>query len=169
MDKLAKVRAEIERRLDALQYQPHKYDIAKELKNLVHFIISLQEEPVSEDLHVASMEWLRPQLENSYAEYGEGKQMELTHFDGYAMLDAIEFGAKWQKAKDQETIELAEDHAMLAGMNKMEEQMTKDAVDGFVIEDIEEGNGDFLLSADYLPASMGLKDQQKVKVIILKD
>ena len=23
--------------------------------------------------------------------------MELTHFDGYAMLDAIEFGAKWQK------------------------------------------------------------------------
>jgi hypothetical protein len=22
--------------------------------------------------------------------------MELTHFDGYAMLDAIEFGAKWQ-------------------------------------------------------------------------
>ena len=21
--------------------------------------------------------------------------MELTHFDGYAMLDAIEFGAKW--------------------------------------------------------------------------
>ena len=31
--------------------------------------------------------------------------MELTHFDGYAMLDAIEFGAKWQKAKDESTTE----------------------------------------------------------------
>ena len=31
--------------------------------------------------------------------------MELTHFDGYAMLDAIEFGAQWQKAKDESTTE----------------------------------------------------------------
>jgi hypothetical protein len=76
---------------------------------------------------------------------------------------------RWQKVKDQSTIELAEDHAMLAGMEKMREQMMKDAVGGYVIEDTEEGNGDFLLSADYIPASMGLKDQQKVKVIILKD
>ena len=53
--------------------------------------------PVSEDLEEASKEWLRPQLDKSYANYGEGKMMELTHFDGYAMLDAIEFGAKWQK------------------------------------------------------------------------
>ena len=52
---------------------------------------------VSEDLGKASKEWLRPQLDKSYANYGEAKMMELTHFDGYAMLDAIEFGAKWQK------------------------------------------------------------------------
>ena len=31
--------------------------------------------------------------------------------------------AKWQKQQDQSTIELAEDHAMLAGMEKMKEQM----------------------------------------------
>ena len=54
-------------------------------------------EPTSEDLEEASKEWLIPQLDKSYAAYGETKQMELTHFDGYAMLDAIEFGAKWQK------------------------------------------------------------------------
>ena len=55
------------------------------------------EEPVSEDLEEASKEWLIPQLDKSYANYGETKMMGLTHFDGYAMLDAIEFGAKWQK------------------------------------------------------------------------
>ena len=84
-------------------------------------------------------------------------------------LEMFKLGAKWQEKQDQETIELAEDHAMLAGMEKMKEQMMKNAVGGYVIKDIEEGNGDFLLSADYLPVSMGLKDQQKVKVIILKD
>lgn len=30
---------------------------------------------------------------------------------------------EWQKVQDQKTIELAEDHAMLAGMNKMEQQI----------------------------------------------
>jgi hypothetical protein len=61
--------------------------------------------PVSEELGEASKEWLRPQLDKSYVNYGEAKMMELTHFDGYAMLDAIEFGAKWQKAKDESTTE----------------------------------------------------------------
>lgn len=32
-------------------------------------------------------------------------------------------GADWQKEQDKETIELAEDHAMLAGMNKMSEMI----------------------------------------------
>ena len=49
------------------------------------------------------------------------------------------------------------------------EQMMAKAIDGYVIEDIEEGNGDFLLSADYIPKSMGLKDQQRVKVIVIKE
>lgn len=57
----------------------------------------IREEPVSEGLEEAGKEWLKPQLDKSYANYGETKMMELTHFDGYAMLDAIEFGAKWQK------------------------------------------------------------------------
>ena len=51
-----------------------------------------KEEPVSEELEEMGMNWLRPQLDKSYANYGETKMMELTHFDGYAMLDAIEFG-----------------------------------------------------------------------------
>ena len=63
------------------------------------------EEPVSEDLEEASKEWLIPQLDKSYTNYGEAKMMELTHFDGYAMLDAIEFGANWQKTKDESITE----------------------------------------------------------------
>ena len=42
-----------------------------------------------EQIKEASKKWLRPQLDKSYANYGEVKMMELTHFDGYAMLDAI--------------------------------------------------------------------------------
>lgn len=67
------------------------------LSNVKRTVKDQKEEPVSEDLEEAGKEWLRPQLDKSYANYGEGKMMELTHFDGYAMLDAIEYGAKWQK------------------------------------------------------------------------
>lgn len=63
---------------------------------LVHSL-DMQEEPVSEDLDEAAKEWLSPQLDKSYAKYGEAKMMELTKFDGYAMLEAIEFGAKWKE------------------------------------------------------------------------
>jgi hypothetical protein len=110
------------------------------LSNVERTVKEWKEEPVSDDLEEASKEWLRPQLDKSYANYGETKMMELTHFDGYAMLDAIEFGAKWQKEQDQSTIELAEDHAMLAGMEKMKEQMLKEPnLSGYVARD-EDGN-----------------------------
>lgn len=58
---------------------------------------TMDEKPVSEDLEKASKEWLRLQLDKSYANYGETKMMELTRFDGYAMLEAIEFGAQWKE------------------------------------------------------------------------
>ena len=70
------------------------------------------EKPVSEDLEQASKEWLRPQLDKSYANYGEVKMMELTRFDGYAMLDAIEFGAKW--GKNQAKVEIQAQSMALA-------------------------------------------------------
>ena len=64
---------------------------------------------------------------------------------------------------------LEECFSELKESQESEEEMMAKAVDGYVIEDIEEGNGDFLLSADYLPKSMGLKDRQKVKVIVIKE
>lgn len=156
-DKVQKIRKEVERMhklLPSVIDSDNIYlDYADRIcTTLEKFIDSLQEEPVSEDLEEAAHEYADLRQSNYETAF-------------YAFMS----GSKWQKAKDQETIELAEDHAMLAGMEKMKEQMMKDAVGGYVIEDIEEGNGDFLLSADYLPASMGLKDRQKVKVIIIKD
>lgn len=47
-------------------------------------------------------------------------------------------GANWQREQDQSTIELAEDHAMLAGMEKMKEEMMANATE--VTVHIEAGN-----------------------------
>ena len=60
-------------------------------------VCTLQEETQNDDLEEAAKKWLNPKLDKSYANYGETKMMELTHFDGYNMLDAIEFGAELQK------------------------------------------------------------------------
>lgn len=57
-------------------------------------------------------------------------------------------------------------NAFKAGAKWQKEQMMAKTVDGYVIEDV--GNGNFVLSANYLPKSMGLKDNQDVKVIVIK-
>ena len=77
--------------------------------------------------------------------------------------------ADWQKTRDQEITETAIHHAYHNGKLEMKEQLMANAIDGFVIDDTEKGNGDFLLSVDYLPKDMGLKDKQKVKVIVIKE
>ena len=107
------------------------------------------QEPVSEDLEEASKEWLRPQLDKSYANYGEAKMMELTHFDGYAMLDAIEFGAKWQK-----------------------EQIMEKAIDGVITFDYYGDNDKTygcIAQDSFCLEDFGLKDRDKVKVIVIKE
>ena len=82
-------------------------------------------------------------------------------------------GAKTQKKLDQETIELAEEHAMLAGMEKMREGMMKDAVDGEVVYQI--GSSEiaptdirYKVVSDrvYIP---NVKLGDKVKIIIIKE
>ena len=91
------IRAEIERLHEEYRGKKGDSNVRRTLRTLLYFIDSLPEETVSEDLEKAGKEWLAPQLDKAYKEYGERKMMELTHFDGYAMLDAIEFGALWQR------------------------------------------------------------------------
>jgi hypothetical protein len=86
-----------------------------------------RKEPVSEDLKDEIKSWLDEGLPN---------EEELVE---YIKETACHF-AKWQEKQDQSTIELAEDHAMLAGMEKMKEQMMKEPnLSGYVARD-EDGN-----------------------------
>ena len=107
---------------------------------------ALQEEPISEDLEEASKEWLRPQLDKSYANYGEKKMMELTHFDGYAMFDAIEFGAKWK-----------------------EQQMMKDAISLKVKETFGEGDEVAWVIRPSKILDKKFNAGDKVKIVVIKE
>ena len=114
---------------------------------------TMDEESVSEELEVAAKK------------YGT-KKHPVTKIGANESAYDFKAGANWQKAKDQETIELAEDHAMLAGMNKMEEQMTKGAIDMVVGYWMPNG---LSLNVDETENIYNINDGDKVKVIILKD
>ena len=123
------------------------------LEGIVDFIDSLQEEPVSEDLEVEVDRWYNNEAPKEFED---------------VLYDDIEKCAKhfvdWQKQQDQSTIELAEDHAMLAGMEKMKEEMIAKVAEGKVIS--YEGIS-FPVSNEI--HKLGLEEGDKVKVIILKD
>lgn len=77
---------------------------------------------------------------------------------------------KWKEKEMQSTIELAEDHAMLAGMEKMKEQMLAKAsmscvlewYDGFVLNFTEEQLNDVVTKNN-------INIGDKVKVIVIKE
>lgn len=145
-EKLEAIRAEILRLVDVRGYD-------REMANdLLAFMDSLPNEPVSIDfeqelykafgqvkdftLGMRIAEWfydmgknsqepVSEDLEEASEEYGIRQGVELRPFATKFFKD----GAEWQKQQDQSTIELAEDHAMLAGMEKMKEQMTEKAIE----------------------------------------
>jgi hypothetical protein len=82
----------------------------------------------------------------------------------YTTRDIARHFAEWQKKQDQETIELDEDHAMLAGMNKMEQQMMEKGYEAFISADN---------TIPVLPmkdvSDLGLDYGDKVRVIVIKE
>lgn len=99
----------------------------KAMNDYLQFIIQNfhKEEPVSDDLE---------EVASRYAEEEYNSKSPATLPDRcrgcYApLMYAFKAGAKWQKKQDQSIIELAEDHAMLAGMEKMREEMMEKAVE----------------------------------------
>lgn len=93
--------------------------------------------------------------------------------DRSALYKGFWHGAKWQAEQDKETIELAEDHAYLAGAVNEREQMMKDAVEwDYTLED-----GRIEFEGDPLPCLNPIlnlpypkfKPEQKVKLIIVKE
>jgi hypothetical protein len=75
---------------------------------------------------------------------------------------------EWQKNKDQETIELAEDHAMLAGMNKMKEEMMKDAVDATIFSELKGSDCSLFQAKSDRFRMNGVKISDRIKVIPIK-
>lgn len=82
---------------------------------------SRQEDPVSEDLNEAAKQYLYSNILYDDVYVGNPTDKDC--------IEMFKAGAKWQEKQDQSTIELAEDHAMLAGMEKMKEQMIAKAVE----------------------------------------
>ena len=102
----------------------------KELEHLETFIDSLPESNrpmISDSLEEAARLYAIPHYT---------KDIDVHHIEEYPYDTGLEAafiaGAKWQKEQDQETIELAEEHAMLAGRMQMKEEMMKDAMDAIV-------------------------------------
>ena len=128
MDKVQKIREEVEKRFEQIKNSKRESDSGAfyQLKELLEFIDSMQEEPISEELEEASEKCIKeliPEAElNSATPFALEYVVKLLH-------ETFKAGAKWQKKQDQSIIELAEDHAMLAGMEKMKEEMMEKAVE----------------------------------------
>jgi hypothetical protein len=129
---------------------------------------------VSEELEEAAMSYGKSIVQQACDELRKEYGGEYTPGEDNVLLVAKYFkaGAKWQKQQDQSTIELAEDHAMLAGMEKMKDQMMKDAVDGVVeYKYSRSGKNLFDVGSRVLldAAKYHVDDGGKVKLIIVKE
>lgn len=125
-----------------------------QLARIVDFVNKNYKPSLPKDLEEAVEEYM-PDFSNDFASKATVD----------AVRDAFIAGTEWQKKQDQETIELAEDHAMLAGMNKMEQQMMEKAYDAVMQFD----ELDDLVPAFEDMQKFGFKVGDKVKVIILKE
>ena len=125
----------------------------------------------------AGAQWQKEKNESTTEDLGEyinelSKQFPEVSF---AKLSRIAVRvAKWQKQQDQSTIELAEDHAMLAGMEKMKEQMMAKTKSGTVQKDnqviLDDGTYiDLDPSMQLKPSFVGLKEGDRIKVIVIKE
>ena len=120
MNKVEKIKAEIERLKQQFMSQADNFHslgmeekenhcaiLASHLAALIRYIDSLEEDPVSNDLEEAA---------RKAATWHSRVEGEKFFPNDYQKFIA---GAQWQKQQDQSTIELAEDHAYLAGQEKI--------------------------------------------------
>ena len=112
MDKIEKIKAEIERRIGILQYQPEKLPILKSFKELLSFINSLPQEPVSEDLEEATEKYASRYANSKY---------------GYDKIgDAFKAGANWQKEKIiEKAVEWLKEQNEMIGISFQEDFMER--------------------------------------------
>lgn len=137
--------------LDKLSFNSGRW---KALTQVKVFIDSLPEESGCEANFTAKSEdldYLVISLEETIGTSPHSREVIKEH---------LQKAAEWQRKQDQETIELAEGHAMLAGMMKEREEMMKDAV-----------NGEYWIGEIHLdtPIIQGYNDGDTIKVIPIKE
>lgn len=166
--------------------------------DIIKFINSLPEEPVSEDLEKAAEEYAYTNWASD--DYHEGAAEGLP-FDAIGHTEkCFKDGAKWQKeqfeknrlaACDKQTEEEAEierdfvmgiiekehrqpafDDAIKYGMERMKQQMMAKAIDGDITFDYysdDDKTYGCIAHDSFCLEDFGLKDRDKVKVIIIKE
>lgn len=115
------IKQEIERRYNCEKCYPLDIEAnvaAVVLEELLLFIDSLPEEPASEDLEEEI-----DKIWRTCDPIDEGMGVETANIHIEQFDDIARHFAEWQRHKDQQTIELAEEHALLAGRMQMEEEM----------------------------------------------
>ena len=155
-----RVKAYIAKLADALEVEGYHTDakIVRESLKIMNGekvpMATMDEEPVSEDLG----EYIN-ELSKQFPEVS------------FAKLSRIAVRvAKWQKKQDQSTIELAEDHAMLAGMERMKEQMMAKAID--VEVKVDAGGYPYIPQMELYDYDKDIplaKEGDKYKVILIKE
>ena len=135
-----------------VKHLSQEIDVQRTVKN--------RKEPVSEDLEEAA--WLY---------YDKNRLPVPPEWDLHKeFIDFFKAGAQWKEKEMQSTIELAEDHAMFAGMEKMKEQMMKDAIE---LEVKKDAGGylyiDCIELYDYDKDEPLAKKGDKYKVILIKE
>ena len=174
--------------IDSMQEEPVSIDFEQELYKafgqVKDFTLGMRiakrfydmgrkhQETVGEELEEAAMSYGRSVVQHACDELRKEYGGEYTPGEDNVLLVAKYFkaGAKWQKQRDQSTIELAEDHAMFAGMEKMKEQMMKDAVEA-TVTDIRtykhENEVDFTIMLD--KGIIPYETEEELKLIIIKE
>ena len=134
--------------------------------NILAFLDTLEQPQPPSDVEEAAMEYIRPKLSKDYVEYGERKQMQLTRFDGYDILEAIEFGAEWQKEQmmTNEEMKCALRMEYEKGVFDTKQQMLKDAVKGTVCKDKK------CVWIELIPNALpDYEDIEPVKCVVMKE
>lgn len=168
---IAKIKAEIERLKDEnrkIKCQENErycsgYDDA--FYDLVPFLNALElEKSVPNDLEEVAVD-IADNLLAKPKDYVLAAKAD--YWNG--VHDGVVAGAKWQAEQDKETVELAEDHAYLAGAINEREKMLKGAVEGEVYKFGEVAYVKERNNAELTKYLSRFNNGDKVKIIVIHE
>lgn len=139
--------------------------VEKELNWLEELRSRLLEEETPDDLEEAAIKYQESVPVDTTIHYcGADEDVYFAN----RIVETFIAGAKWKEKQDQETIELAEDHAYLAGAVNEREKMLKEAVKGEIFDDYDKDTCEHHLTILSTVPS-GYKDGDKIRIIIVKE